>query len=164
MNFWIFVMVSVLLIALVAFVRSRLIRREKRAQQVRIDQDIENALFRYMTEERAALQKLTKHSEPKRIAKLVAARVLEYIEMGVHPDKLIRIFSNLQLENVDMKEVEAELANSIKYYISSEINTRKLNVYMYTVCEDHARGFKELEKTFLARTKKDGFVMNLSLN
>lgn len=163
MKFWIFVMVSGLLIALVVFIRSRIIRREKQAQQAQIDENIENALFRHITEDRYALQKLMEHSKPKRIAKLVAERVLEYIEMGVHPDKLIRVFSNLQLENVNLKEGEAELTHSIKYHISSEIDTRKLNVYMYTVCEDHTPGFRELEKTFLVKTKKDSFVMSLSL-
>lgn len=161
-----FIVCAVSLIVFLTVISPALARREKRIRQAKIDQEIERDLHK-LIKERHAIENLAQHSDYQRLAKIIAGRILEYIDMGVAPMKLaVMIQQNLMLDHETVPQKLAPLVDTVRRYVLEGLSGHTLNVYMYTACclSDHKVGLEKLNQSFLTRgVSKDSFVMNLKL-
>ena len=154
------------LIVFLTIIGPALARREKRIQQAKINQEIERDL-RMLITKRRGIEDLAQHSDYQRLAKIIAGRILEYIEMGIAPMKLaVMIQQNLMLDRETVPQKLAPLVDAVRRHVLEGLSGHTLNVYMYTACclSDHKAGLEKLNQSFLTQgVSKDSFVMNLKL-
>lgn len=107
-----------------------------------------------------SLETLAKHSRPEKIASIVASRIIDYINMGAHPEKLIHLFNQLGLDEYFQTKSSASVKVSalIKHYVSQEVRIDDLRVYESVLSKSVEKGFKEFNKTFITKVKDDMLV------
>lgn len=161
-----FIVCVMSLIVFLTIIDPALARRQKRIQQAKIDQEIERDL-RMLITKRRGIEDLAQHSDYQRLAKIIAGRILEYIDMGVAPMKLaVMIQQNLMLDHETVPQKLDPLVDTVRRYVLEGLSGHTLNVYMYTACclSDHKAGLSKLNESFLTKgVSKDSFVMNLKL-
>jgi hypothetical protein len=159
-----FISSIVALIVFLVLVSPALARREKRIRQARIDKEIERDLFKLMLGD-GVIKALLPHSDHKRLARLIVNRILEYIDMGVAPSKLLKLINALELDSLKVGDGAAVLVHHIRQGVLDEVSGHTLNVYMYTACDirEHEQALEKLNQSFLTRGAKGSFVMNLKL-
>ncbi len=130
-------------------------RKDAKKNQDAIDRNVEWQLMEGNDGvDQITIELLARHSQKERIARVMAARIREYLYMGAHPEKIVRLFQNLGLFDgpkkvEDIKQIE--LSALIKHYALQEIEVHELRCYQTTLFEDQRNGLQKLNKSFLTK-------------
>jgi hypothetical protein len=129
-------------------------RKDARETQEAVDKNIECQLLEghdYVGQITVAV--LAKHSDKNRMARIMASRISDYLEMGAHPDCLARLFKNLGLHDGPKKaeDKEIELSALIKHYVNNSIEVFDLKKYQGTISADKAQGLSKINNSFLVK-------------
>jgi len=113
------------------------------------------------------IEMLARHSDKEKIARTVSSRIVDYLNLAIHPRQLSKILQNLGLftavrNNWSNKEIE--LSALIQQYILRDVSAHDLGVYQTIVCEDKKKGFEELNQSFLTKVHNDMLVWSLKYN
>jgi hypothetical protein len=155
-----------IIIALVKIIQYFKKRSDKKRIQKRTDQNVELQINECSFEE-ITIDALVRHSDGKKVARMVSSRICDYIKLAIHPGKLSKIFQNLNLFTYYSNEIsdkEVELSALIKHYTLSNLDTHNMNVYQSQVCEDKEGGFEQLNKSFLTKVENKMLVWSSHLN
>lgn len=156
----------ILLFAAASFVLMKFIvnpihaRRDAARIQCEIDRNIEWQIMEGLEyPHQITIELLAQHSDKQKIARIMAQRIYEYITMGAHPDKLIKVFKSLGLSGATTKsDEEIMLVALIKDYVQKNISRTDLANYHSILMSDKSAGLSRLNTTFLVQTKKASFV------
>jgi hypothetical protein len=162
-----FIVLFIAVVAIVGILISRQTKkRDTRKAQQSVDKNVEWQIneghFNEMT-----IQVLATHSDKEKMARIVSARIYEYIKQAIHPKKLSKTFQKLGLFTTvrnNWGNTEIELAALIQQYLLHSLDAHDLRVYHSAVCDDKICGFEELNELFVPKVKDDMFTMNLQLN
>jgi cell division protein FtsL len=155
---WFILFIAVVITVAKVFNRY-LAKKDAREAQKRIDANIEWQLLDGLCN--LTVKTLATHSDNKKIASIVSARICDYLEMAVHPYQLATLFENLGLfisAKNDVSDKEIELSALIQHYVLTNIDSYNMDVWNKQVCDDKKIGYAKLNKSFLARVKKDMLV------
>jgi hypothetical protein len=162
-----------LFIAIVAFavfivmkfvINPAIARKDAKKAQDAVDRNVEWQLMEGCDHVRdITIDLLARHSEKERIARVMAARIREYLYMGAHPQKIVRLFENLGLyDGPKIAETKKnELSALIKHYALQDIEVHELRCYQSIIFEDQRSGLQKLNKSFLTKAGDSMLIWNL---
>jgi hypothetical protein len=163
-----FIILAVIVTIVIGFI---LITRwsEKKSRIKRQKTIIDPNIERLMIEEfsRLTMVNITEHSNHQKIARLISARIIDEMRLGIHPKQLSNIFKNLGLfyaTQNNWSNEEIALSAMIQQYVLRSIDSHDLKVYEIHFSENKKQGLEELNRSFLMNAENNGLIWDLKLD
>lgn len=157
MNPVLFIICFIVMIAIITKIVNFFVQKnDQRKAQLCVDKNVEWQLMDGIGN--ITIEVLEKHSDKKKIASIVSARISDCLEIAVHPAKLVKIFENLSLFTTtknNQSDKAIELSALIQQYVLRNVDSYDVDVWNIQVCEDKKKGYILLNQSFLAKVKKN---------
>jgi hypothetical protein len=135
------------------------VKKDARKAQQRIDANIEWQLLDGLYN--LPISTLVTHSDKKKIARIVSARICDYLQMAVHPGRLTALFENLGLftsVKTDVTDKEIELSALIQHYVLTNVDSHDVDIWNIHVCKDKKSGYEKLNQSFLVKARNNMLI------
>lgn len=140
-------------------------KKDAKKAQKRVDENVEWQLLDGLSD--LTISVLAKHSDKEKIARIVSARINDYLKLSVHPYNLSNLFKNLGLttgvkHNASNREIE--LSALIQHYVLRNIDSHDLDCWKIGVSKDRKEGYEKLNHSFLSKCEKNQWIWSPVMN